>query len=103
MTGASDFLFRDLADASCGATTVYLTIPLKEMHISFRFLRAMIGCAFAALEEQRDAEDASVLFVLDEFAALRDMTFMRDAVAQMRSSGAWFWFFVQDVTQLEAV
>lgn len=28
---------------------------------------------------------------------------MRDAVAQMRSSGAWFWIFVQDVAQLEAV
>jgi type IV secretion system protein VirD4 len=103
VTETSDFLFRDLADANRGATTVYLTVPLKEMHISFRFLRAMIGCAFAALEEQRDAEDASVLFILDEFPALRDMTFMRDAVAQMRSSGAWFWFFVQDVTQLEAV
>ena len=43
------------------------------------------------------------LFILDEFAALRDMPFMRDAVAQMRSSGAWFWFFVQDVAQLEGV
>ncbi|MEQ1718177.1 MAG: TraM recognition domain-containing protein, partial [Hyphomicrobium sp.] len=69
----------------------------------FRYLRAMIGMAFAALEEQRDAKDASVLFILDEFAALRDMEFMRDAVAQMRSSGAWFWFFVQDVAQLNGV
>ena len=56
-----------------------------------------------ALKEQRDAHEASVLFILDEFAALRDMPFMRDAVAQMRSSGAWFWFFVQDVAQLEGV
>ena len=101
VTAKSDFRFADLA-AEPG-TTVYLTIPLKEMHTSFRYLRAMIGCAFAAPKEQRDAEEASVLFILDEFAALRDMPFMRDAVAQMRSSGAWFWFFVQDVAQLEGV
>jgi type IV secretion system protein VirD4 len=99
VTSRSDFRFADLAREP---TTVYLAIPLKDMYTSFRFLRAMVGLAFAALEEQRDATKASVLFVLDEFAALRDMPFMRDAVAQMRSSGAWFWFFVQDVAQLHA-
>ena len=101
VSARSDFRFADLAGNP--GTTVYLTIPLKEMHTSFRYLRAMIGCAFQALHEQRDAREASVLFILDEFAALRDMPFMRDAVAQMRSSGAWFWFFVQDVAQLEGV
>lgn len=99
-TAASDFRFEDLAKEP---TTVYLTIPLKDMGTSFRFLRAMIGQAFTALEEQRDAREASVLFILDEFPALKDMPFMREAVAQMRSAGAWFWFFVQDVAQLEAV
>jgi type IV secretion system protein VirD4 len=97
----SDFAFGDLA---CDPpTTVYVTVPLKETHTSFRYTRAIIGSAFAAMEEQPDARDASVLFILDEFAALRDMSFMRDAVAQMRSSGAWFWFFVQDVKQLEGI
>lgn len=96
----SDFSFAGLP-AENG--TVYLTIPLKDTHTSFRYIRAMIGCAFAALEEQRDATEASLLFILDEFPALRDMAFMRDAVAQMRSSGAWFWFFVQDVAQLQGV
>lgn len=99
VTAKSDFVFGNIAKAP---TTVYITIPLKENHTSFRFVRAMVGLAFAALEEQRDAEQASVLFMLDEFAALKDMPFMRDAVAQMRSSGAWFWFFVQDVAQLDA-
>lgn len=96
--GASNFRFADL---SMRPATVYLTIPFKEMATSFRFLRAMVGMAFAALEEQREATEASVLFVLDEFPALRDMAFMRDAVAQMRSSGAWLWFLVQDLTQLQ--
>lgn len=100
VTAKSDFLFADIAKEP---TTVYITIPLKSNHTSFRYVRAMIGLAFAALEEQREATEASVLFVLDEFAALRDMPFMRDAVAQMRSSGAWFWFFVQDVAQLDGV
>lgn len=100
VTSRSDFRFSDLASES---VTVYLTIPLKHMATSFRFLRAMVGQAFAALEEQREAQEASVLFILDEFPAMRDMDFMRDAVAQMRSAGAWFWFFVQDVAQLEAV
>ncbi len=99
-TASSDFKFEDLAKQP---TTVYLTIPLKDIGTSFRFLRAMIGQAFSALEEQRDATEASVLFILDEFPALKDMPFMREAVAQMRSAGAWFWFFVQDVAQLEAV
>ena len=98
-TAASDFRFADLAREP---TTVYLSIPLKDLATSYRYLRAMVGMAFAALEEQRDADEASVLFILDEFPALRDMEFMREAVAQMRSSGAWFWFFVQDVAQLEA-
>lgn len=99
VTAASDFRCADLAGTP---TTVYLTIPLKELPTSYRFLRAMVGVAFSALEEQPDAREASVLFVLDEFPALKDMEFMREAVAQMRSSGAWFWFFVQDVAQLEA-
>lgn len=97
-TAASDFKLADLAHAPA---TVYLTIPFKEMPSSFRFLRAMVGLAFAALEEQREATEASVLFVLDEFAALRRMEFMKDAVAQMRSSGAWLWFLVQDLAQLD--
>ncbi|RUO98596.1 type IV secretory system conjugative DNA transfer family protein [Hyphomicrobium sp.] len=100
VTGKSDFLFANL---NMEPVTVYLTVPLKQTPIGFRFLRAMIGMAFEALEEQREAKDASVLFILDEFAALRDMPFMREAVAQMRSSGAWFWFFVQDVAQLETI
>lgn len=99
-TAASDFRFEDLAKEP---TTVYLTIPLKDIGTSYRYLRAMVGQAFTALEEQREAQEASVLFILDEFPALRDMEFMRNAVAQMRSAGAWFWFFVQDVAQLEAV
>ncbi len=99
-TSASSFAFADLA---ASPATVYLTIPLKETHTSFRFIRAMIGCAFSALAERDEADKASVLFIIDEFPALRDMPFMREAVAQMRSSGAWFWFFVQDVAQLEAV
>ena len=99
-TARSDFLFGDLERET---VTVYLTIPFKDMTTSFRFLRAMIAMAFAALEEKQEAREASVLFILDEFPALRDMEFMRDAVAQMRSSGAWFWMFVQDVAQLEAV
>lgn len=99
-TSKSDFRFADMARQPI---TVYLTIPLKDIPTSFRFLRAMVGQAFAALDEQRDAKEATVLFILDEFPALRDMPFMRDAVAQMRSAGAWFWFFVQDVAQLQAV
>jgi type IV secretion system protein VirD4 len=98
VTSGSDFQFSELADTP---TTVYLSIPLKDLPTSFRFLRMMVGMAFAALEERTDAELASILFILDEFPALRDMQFMREAVAQMRSSGAWFWFFVQDVAQLE--
>jgi len=98
-TATSDFRFADLAHEP---TTVYLSIPLKDLPTSFRYLRAMVGMAFAAMEERPDADFASVLFILDEFPALRDMEFMREAVAQMRSSGAWFWFFVQDVAQLEA-
>lgn len=99
-TSASDFRFEDLAREP---TTVYLTIPLKDIGTSYRYLRTMIGQAFTALEEQQEATRASVLFILDEFPALRDMSFMRDAVAQMRSAGAWFWFFVQDLAQLQAV
>ena len=100
MSAKSDFRFSDLERET---VTVFLTIPLKDMVTSYRFLRAMIGLAFAALEEKHDARHASVLFILDEFPALKDMEFMRDAVAQMRSSGAWFWILVQDVAQLEAV
>lgn len=100
VTAASDFTFADLERET---VTVYLTIPFKDMATSFRYLRAMIGLAFAALEEKQEARQASVLFILDEFAALKDMEFMRDAVAQMRSSGAWLWIFVQDVAQLEGV
>ncbi|MGE3916372.1 MAG: type IV secretory system conjugative DNA transfer family protein [Hyphomicrobiaceae bacterium] len=100
VTATSDFKFADLERET---VTVYLTIPFKDMATSYRYLRAMVGLAFAALEEKQEAQQASVLFVLDEFAALRDMEFMRDAVAQMRSSGAWLWIFVQDVAQLEAV
>ena len=79
VTVSSDFTFADLERET---VTVYLTIPFKDMATSYRYLRAMVGLAFAAMEEKQEARQASVLFILDEFAALRDMEFMRDAVAQ---------------------
>jgi len=57
VTGSSDFKFADL---NREPITVFLTIPLKQTPISFRFLRAMIGMAFSALEEQREATSAAV-------------------------------------------
>lgn len=100
VTQRSDFHFSALPQENA---TVYLTVPLEETATCFRFLRALIGSAFRSLKQQREARRASLLFVLDEFPALKDMPFMRNAVAQMRSSGAWFWFLVQDVSQLHGV
>lgn len=70
VTAESDFLFADLERET---VSVYLSIPFKDMPTSYRYLRAMIGLAFTALEEKTEATRASVLFILDEFAALRDM------------------------------
>ena len=53
VTATSDFRFADLERET---VTVYLTIPFKDMPTSYRFLRAMIGLAFAALEEKQDAK-----------------------------------------------
>ena len=64
---------------------------------------ACLRSGYALVPINTRLTDREVLFILDEFAALRDMPFMREAVAQMRSSGAWFWFFVQDVAQLESI
>lgn len=87
-------------------TTIYLCLPASRMGTHGRWLRLVVSLAVAALENAAFPPDAegephSVLFILEEFAALGHMRALEQAVAYMAGYGVKLWAVLQDLTQLK--
>lgn len=102
-TAHSEFTFSDLREGP--PTTIYLIIPPEALTEYRSVLRVMIGWAMYELRqnylEARDGGRPPVLFVLDEFPQLGAMKPIEDALLYIASYGVKFWFFVQDLSQLQ--
>ena len=100
----SSFSLDELKDDTQGVT-VFLCLPLKQLETHFRWLRTIIIQALNTFERQRYRPKSGwpVLMVLDEFAALKRMPVMQNAIAQMAGHGVKFLLAFQDFNQLASV
>jgi Type IV secretory system Conjugative DNA transfer len=93
---ASDFSFAELKHTE---STVYLVIPPEYLDTHARYLRLFITLALRAAGRDRKARH-SMLFILDEFAALGELKVVATAAGVSSGSGVKLWPIIQNLTQL---
>jgi type IV secretion system protein VirD4 len=97
----SDFRFEDL---KAGAMTVYLILPADRLKTFDRWLRLLIQQAITINARNIDVKPAkSVLFLLDEMAALGRLESVEQAFGLMAGFGMQLWGIVQDLSQLARI
>ena len=98
--GHSDFTF---ADVKAQPTSVYLVLPPDRLATYARWLRLMLAQGLTDLARARASPARSVLFLLDEFAALGRLEPVERAMGLMAGYGIQLWPILQDVHQLRAL
>jgi type IV secretion system protein VirD4 len=98
----SDFTFADLK-ASGG--TVFLVLPPERLATYSRWLRLLVALAIHDLARGGHGAERghSVLFLLDEFAALGRLEPVERAFALMAGYGVQVWAILQDLHQLRGL
>jgi type IV secretory pathway TraG/TraD family ATPase VirD4 len=97
----SDFKLSELKTRAEGMT-LYLSLPQRHMDMHYRWLRMMIALTTTEMElvPGQPASGHPVLMVLDEFAGLKRMTAIENAVAQIAGFGVKLFFVLQSFEQL---
>lgn len=100
---ASDFRLSDLKTDPKGVS-VFLSLPQRYMGEHFRWLRMMITLTINEMEAVpgQPASGHRVLVCLDEFAGLKRMEVIENAVAQSAGFGVKLFFVLQSLEQLKA-
>ena len=101
---ASDFQLAELKTRPEGLS-LYLCLPQRYMSTHFRWLRMMISLTVTEMEKVRGrpATGYPILLLLDEFAGLKRMEVVENAVAQIAGYGVKMFFVLQSLEQLKAV
>ncbi len=101
---ASDFKLAELKTRPEGLS-LYLSLPQRYMNTHYRWLRMMIALTVTEMEKVRGrpATGHPVLMVLDEFAGLKRMEVIENAVAQIAGFGVKLFFVLQTLEQLRDV
>ena len=101
---ASDFQLSELKTRPEGLS-LYLCLPQRFMSTHYRWLRMMIALTVTEMEKVRGqpATGYPALMVLDEFAGLKRMEVIENAVAQIAGYGMKLYFVLQSLEQLKAV
>ena len=100
----SDFQLSELKTRP-GGLSLYLCLPQRYMSTHYRWLRMMIALIVTEMEKVRGrpATGHPVLMVIDEFAGLKRMEVIENAVAQIAGYGVKLFFVLQSLEQLKAV
>jgi len=93
----SDFAFADLKTRTA---SVFLVLPPDRLGSYARWLRLMVSQSLQ--ETVRARCDRSVLYLLDEFAALGYLAPVERAMGLMAGYGVQLWPILQDIHQLRA-
>src|SRR5664279_1834031 len=98
----SDFRLSELKTRPEGMT-LYLSLPQRYMDTHYRWLRMMVALTTTEMEitHGQPATGHRVLMVLDEFAGLKRMTSIENAVAQIAGFGVKLFFVLQSLEQLK--
>src|ERR1700680_3250658 len=101
---ASDFQLSELKTRP-GGLSIYLCLPQRYMSTHYRWLRMMIALTVTEMEKVRGQPVTGypVLMLLDEFAGLKRMEVIENAVAQIAGYGMKLFFVLQSLEQLKAV
>jgi len=100
---ASDFSLSDLKTRPEGVS-LYLSLPQRFMNTHYRWLRMMISLTVTEMEKVKGkpATGHRILMCLDEFAGLKRMEVIENAVAQIASYGVTMFFVLQSLEQLKS-
>ena len=102
--GSSDFAFEALRREHA---TVFLVLPPERLATHARWLRLLVAQALNALARRTPSshggEQPSILFLLDEFAALGRLEPIAQAYSLMAGYGVQLWAMLQDLHQLKAL
>ena len=98
----SDFRLSDIKTDPKGVS-VFLSLPQRYMGEHFRWLRMMITLIINEMEavSGKPGTGHRVLMCLDEFAGLKRMEVIENAVAQIAGFGVKLFFVVQTLEQLK--
>lgn len=79
---------------------VSVIIPLQYLDTHAAYARLIVGCALWAMQTGASSRER-VLFVLDEFPALKRMDRIAVGLATLRKYNVWFWPVIQNLGQLK--
>ena len=96
----SDFRFEHLKDR---VGTVFLVLPPERLGTHSRWLRMLVARAISDAARSKALPANSVLFLLDEFAALGRLEALEQAFGLMAGYGLQLWPILQDLHQLRSV
>lgn len=100
-TLTSSFKFEDLKTKPM---TIYLVLPADRLNTFGRWLRLLVQQAITVNARNIETKpEKSVLFLLDEFAALGRLTMVEQAYGLMAGYGMQLWGIVQDFNQLDRI
>lgn len=94
----------DLRDGPNGPATLYITIDLDRIDYYRSTIRALLACLYRDLTTGVPVDGAKpVTFFIDEMPRLERMDVLETGIATGRGYGVRFWFFAQDMTQLDGI
>ena len=97
----SSFKFEDLKTKPM---TIYLVLPSDRLNTFGRWLRLLVQQAITVNARNIETKpDKSILFLLDESAALGRLTMVEQAYGLMAGYGMQLWGIVQDFNQLDRI
>lgn len=96
----SDF---DLGKIKDEFMSVYLVLPSDKLRINRSFIRVFFGLALSAVTATQGKPEEDIIFLFNEFGQLGYMAEIEEKISLVRSYGAVFWVFVQDLSQLKGI
>ena len=100
----TNFKISELKTSEKGVT-LYLTLPQRYMNTHFRWLRMMTALTITEMEKVKGQPRTGhpILMVLDEFAGLKRMQIIENAISQMAGYGLKMFYILQSLPQLKAL
>jgi type IV secretion system protein VirD4 len=100
-TSTSDFRILDLVEGD-RPVTLYLAVPPSDLTRTRPLLRLFLNQLCRNLTQSLDPDRREILFLLDEFPALRRLQFFVDSLAYLAGYRVRTLIVTQDMAQLQA-
>ena len=93
----------EIDDLNARPTSVYVVLPPDKVEPFGKYMRILATIAVNGITQNRRKPEHNTLFLFDEFGKLGKFDLIEDKISIIRSYGAYFWIFVQDLSQIKAV